>query len=139
MGRTCFLLQMRTPPRWCNLPGVLESSCEEGRFHLKSSDSASTASYARTSCLSVFRILSVMNVNVRGTNLCKHFCSHEMCHTTIPCHLRATSSIRLVFTVESKTFPLPLPLFPSFLYFRRKLMYCSKEAFLLMALLHFSI
>lgn len=94
-------------------------------------------SHPRASCLSVLWNLLTMNVDLPHMNLCKHFYSIGTYNIINPYQLRATSSIRLFFTVENRTLLLPAPslLFPSLLFFfpsfflGRMLMYCSKRTF----------
>lgn len=64
-------------------------------------------------CLSVLWILSVMNVDLPSMNLCKYLYSTGKYNIINPYQLRATSFVRLLFTVKNRTYLLS----PSFLFF----------------------
>lgn len=71
--------------------------------------------YTRTSCLSVLWILSGIHVDLPSVNLCKHFYSIVKYNKINPCQLRATSFLRLLFTMENRTFLFsPSPIISSF-------------------------
>ena len=93
--------------------------------------------HPRASCLSVLWNLLTMNVDLPPMNLCKHFYSIGTYNIINLYQLRATSSIRLFFTVKNSTLLISAPsllFLPSFFssiffFLGRMLMYCSKGTF----------
>ena len=65
--------------------------------------------HPRASCLSVLWNLLTMNVDLPPMNLCKHFYSIGTYNIINLYQLRATSSIRLFFTVKNSTLLISAP------------------------------